>query len=152
MLAIRPMVESDQAAVEKLATSTGMFGPGDWQAPDLANLHRDHRWIVATNSENEVVGAAYFAPEQVSHSLWNTYFLSVKKDSHRQGIGRQIMTHIEELALSKGINTLIVETSSLENFSQARSFYLALGYVREAEIRNYYAPGESKIVFWKSLT
>jgi len=102
-------------------------------------------------SENEVVGAAYFAPEQVSHSLWNTYFLSVNKDSHRQGIGRHIMTHTEELARLNGINTLIVETSSLESFSRARSFYLSLGYVREAEIRDYYAPGENQIVFWKSL-
>jgi ribosomal protein S18 acetylase RimI-like enzyme len=146
------MVESDQAAVEKLATSAGMFAPGEWQAPDLNNLLGDHRWIVATNGENEVVGAAYFAPEQVSHSLWNTYFLSVNEDLHRQGIGRHIMTHIEELARSNDINTLIVETSSLESFSRARSFYLALGYVREAEIRDYYAPGENKIVFWKSLT
>ena len=151
MLAIRPMVASDQATVEELATTTGMFAPGEWQAPDLKNISGDHRWIVATNSENEVVGAAYFAPEQVSHSLWNTYFLAVNKDSHRQGIGRIIMNHIENLARSEGINTLIVETSSLESFSQARSFYVALGYVREAEIRDYYAPGENKIVFWKSL-
>jgi ribosomal protein S18 acetylase RimI-like enzyme len=145
------MVESDQAAVEKLATSTGMFAPGEWQAPDLNNLSVDHRWIVATNNENEVVGAAYFAPEQVSHSLWNTFFLAVNKDSHRQGIGRRIMNHIENLARSEGINTLIVETSSLESFSRARGFYLALGYVREAEIRDYYALGNNKIVFWKSL-
>jgi ribosomal protein S18 acetylase RimI-like enzyme len=151
MLAIRPMIESDQAAVEKLATSTGLFAPGEWEAPDLQNLLPEHRWIVATHSENEVVGATYFAPEPVSHSLWNTYFLAVKKDSHRQGIGRQIMTHIEELAHLEGINTLIVETSSLESFSQARNFYLALGYVREAEIRDYYGPRENKIVFWKSL-
>jgi GNAT superfamily N-acetyltransferase len=145
------MQEDDQESVEYLATSTGMFAPGEWQAPDLQNLQPDHRWIIAVDDEDSVVGGAYFAPESASGSLWNTYFLSVKKDRHRQGIGRFIMTYIEELARSNNINTLIVETSSLERFSRARSFYVALGYVREAEIRNFYGQGDNKIVFWKSL-
>jgi GNAT superfamily N-acetyltransferase len=145
------MRDADQASVENLATSTGMFAQGEWQAPDLQNLHVDHRWIVAVDGDDTVIGSAYFAPESALGSLWNTYFLSVRKDSHRQGIGRFIMTYIEELALSAGINTLIVETSSLESYSRARSFYVALGYVREAEIRNFYGQGDDKIVFWKSL-
>jgi GNAT superfamily N-acetyltransferase len=145
------MQEGDQSSVESLATSTGMFAPGEWQAPDLQNLEPDHRWIVAVDDEDRVVGGAYFAPEPVSGSLWNTYFLSVKKDRHRQGIGRYIMTYIEDLARSAAIRTLIVETSSLDGFGQARNFYLSLGYVREAEIRDFYGPGDNKIVFWKSL-
>jgi len=145
------MVDADQAVVEAIATHTGLFDLGDWQRPDLDNLQVEHRWRVATDSVGDVVGAAYFAPEQVSDALWNTYFLAVKKELHGQGVGRFIMNHIEALARSEGIRTLIVETSSLESYEQARGFYQSLGYVREAEIRDYYAAGDNKVVYWKSL-
>jgi ribosomal protein S18 acetylase RimI-like enzyme len=151
MYRIREMLEADQSAVETLAVSTGMFAVGDWQGPELNNLQEDHHWIVALSEDNEVIGGAYFAPEQVSDRLWNTFFLSVSQEFQGKGVGRFIMTYIEELAREKGIRTLIVETSSLEGYSQARSFYQALGYVKEAEIRDYYGQGDNKIVFWKSL-
>ena len=97
------------------------------------------------------MGAAYFAPEEVSHKLWNTFFLAVSRVSQGKGVGRFIMNWIENLAREEGLRTLIVETSSLESYSQARGFYQSLGYVKEAEIIDYYGPGDNKVVFWKSL-
>ena len=145
------MTEEDQHAVERLAVTTGMFALGDWDKPNLTALEKGHFWIVAIDDSGQVVGAAYFAPEPVADRLWNTFFLVVSKDLHGKGIGRFIMTHVEDLARIEKIRILIVETSSLESFSQARGFYQSLGYVREAEIRDFYAPGDNKVIFWKSL-
>ena len=145
------MIEADQDSVESLAIGTGLFAPGEWQRVDFNTLKTDHRWIVAINTSDEIVGAAYFAPEEVSHKLWNTFFLAVSRVSQGKGVGRFIMNWIENLAREEGLRTLIVETSSLESYSQARGFYQSLGYVKEAEIRDYYGPGDNKVVFWKSL-
>jgi len=46
---------------------------------------------------------------------------------------------------------LIVETSGLESFGATRAFYRKNGYDEEARIRDFYNPGEDKIVFRKVL-
>ncbi len=46
---------------------------------------------------------------------------------------------------------LIVETSSLDRFERTRRFYRDRGFVEEARIREFYGPGDDKIVFWKLL-
>jgi ribosomal protein S18 acetylase RimI-like enzyme len=152
MITIRSMADSDHSIVKAIAVDTGMFAESDWQSPDLENLQDGHKWVVATNEENEVLGAAYFGPEMVSDRLWNTYFLSVRKEMHGQGVGKFIMHYIENLGIQSGIRTLIVETSNQESYAQARGFYESLGYVKEAEIRNYYGEGDNKIVYWKSIS
>lgn len=47
--------------------------------------------------------------------------------------------------------TLIVETSSTDQYADTRRFYAGLGYDEEARIRSFYGPDDDKIVFWKSL-
>ncbi|MEO7062079.1 MAG: hypothetical protein ABI083_20370 [Lapillicoccus sp.] len=46
---------------------------------------------------------------------------------------------------------LIVETSSTDDYTASRRFYAREGFDREACIREFYGPGDDKIVFWKSL-
>jgi ribosomal protein S18 acetylase RimI-like enzyme len=46
---------------------------------------------------------------------------------------------------------LIVETSSVGRYDQARHFYRKHGFVEEARVRDYYGHGDDKVVFWKSL-
>ena len=47
---------------------------------------------------------------------------------------------------------LIVETSSTAQYIGARRFYQARGFIEEARIRDFYGPGDDKVVFWKALT
>lgn len=61
---------------------------------------------------------------------------------------------IEDELRSRGedqARTLIVDTSSLGGYEQARSFYRRRGFVEEARIRDFYGPGDDKVTFWKSL-
>lgn len=46
---------------------------------------------------------------------------------------------------------LLVETSSTEHYDGARGFYRARGFDEEARIRDFYGPGDDKIVFWSAL-
>ena len=47
--------------------------------------------------------------------------------------------------------TLIVDTSSTDDYADSRAFYARRGFVEEARIRDYYGPDEHRVVFWKSL-
>ena len=102
-----------------------------------------------------MVGAAYVAPEPFADRLWNLYFLAVSPDRHGAGTGTQLIAHVEDELRRAGqdaARVLLVETSSLEPYASARGFYRARGFDEEARIREFYGPGDSKVIFWKALT
>ena len=41
--------------------------------------------------------------------------------------------------------------SGLPEFERTRAFYHRCRYVEEARVRDFYAAGEDKVIFWKSL-
>ncbi len=46
---------------------------------------------------------------------------------------------------------LLIETSSTPQYEATRAFYSVKGYTHEATVRDFYGPGDDKIVFWKLL-
>lgn len=70
------------------------------------------------------------------------------------GVGTQLVEHVEGQLRAAGERTarvLVVETSSTEQYTAARGFYVARGFVEEARTRQFYGPQDDKVVFWKSL-
>ena len=51
----------------------------------------------------------------------------------------------------RGERLLLVETSGLGSFDLTRQFYRKNGYDEEARIRDYYGPGDDKVIFRKAL-
>ena len=43
------------------------------------------------------------------------------------------------------------QTSGVPGFAGQRAFYSRLGFIREARIRDFYEPGDDKIVYWKNI-
>ena len=73
-------------------------------------------------------------------------------------LSRNLIESLTELRLSSlwrlqasGNRVLIVDTSGTESFSGTRRFYNRCGYTEEARIRDFWGPGDDKIVFWKAL-
>ena len=69
----------------------------------------------------------------------------------RQGVGNALIKQIEKELRNKHARLLLVETSSLIDFSAARAFYSKQGFIREATIRNYYAINDDKVIFIKDM-
>ena len=113
-----------------------------------------HHWIVAVGDDAEVAGAAYYAPEPFADRMWNLYFLATDPDRHGAGVGTALIGHVERSLRSQGAEvalTLIVDTSSLDEYEGSRRFYARRGFTEEARIRDFYGPGDDKVTFWKSL-
>jgi ribosomal protein S18 acetylase RimI-like enzyme len=137
-----------------------MFAPDEMAGFDemlagyLDGTLPDHHWVVA-ESGNAVVGGGYHAPEPFGDRVWNLYFLAVHPEAHGRGVGGRIVTHVVERlrAAGEGVaRVLLVETSSTPQYDGARAFYLAHGFVEEARIREFYGPGDDKIVFWRAVS
>jgi GNAT superfamily N-acetyltransferase len=159
-LSVRAAVAEDVAQIRALAIGNAMFAPEDMGGFDdalngyLSGATEGHRWLVATGVGGRVEGAAYLAPEPFGDRVWNLYFLAAHPSRQRRGAGSALVKHVEQTLRDEGDETarvLIVETSSSAAYDGARTFYASRGFDREAVIREFYGPGEDKIVFWKSL-
>jgi len=109
--------------------------------------------LVATVDET-VAGVAYLAAEPFSDRCFNLYFLAVDPERHGRGIGSRLVAEVEQRLLSLGpglARVLLIETSSTPQYEATRAFYSAKGYTHEATVRDFYGPGDDKIVFWKLL-
>lgn len=97
------------------------------------------------------VGVAYCIPEPVTSGTWNLLMLWVEAGFEGKGFGSALVARIESDLLEKGARLLIVETSGLDEFEIARSFYEKSGFQLEARIKNFFDVGDDKLVYTKSL-
>ncbi len=146
--------------VRTIAVASGLFaedevgGLSDTLSAYLDGQLEEHRWVVIETAERMVIGAAYYAPEPFSDRVWNLLFIAVLPAHQGNGIGGALIAHVEEALRQRGIDqakVIIVETSSEGEFALTRQFYAQCGYDEEARIREFYGPGDDKIVFWKLL-
>lgn len=146
----RELSRADLPAVSIILDETGLF-PSEL-LPDMAEPFlggsATHLWLVICSGE-AVLGFAYCEPERMTDGTHNLLAIAVSPARQNVGIGKALVGAVERRLTETGGRVLIVETSSLEDYEGTRAFYDGLGFAREARIREFYAEGEDKIVFWK---
>jgi ribosomal protein S18 acetylase RimI-like enzyme len=77
--------------------------------------------------------------------------VGVGKDLQARGIGSLLLKYVEqEIAGLRG-RVLFVETGSLPHYELTRRFYIKHGYEKHALLKDYYAEGDSMVVFRKAF-
>jgi GNAT superfamily N-acetyltransferase len=122
----------------------------DMVADYLGNPETEAIWFTALNY-GRPVALGFCAPEKLAQGTYNLYALGVNGDLQGKKIGAQMMQYIEECLVAQGHRILIVETSSVPEFEPTRRFYENLGYIHEATIRDFWKPGDDKVIYWKRL-
>jgi GNAT superfamily N-acetyltransferase len=151
---IRRTEKTDAQAILSIVAESGQFdADGLAHVQDTLRRHLDGHgegiWL--TSDDGEAVGVAYCAPEPVASGTWNLLMLWIRTDRHRKGNGALLVKQVERELRDRGARLLIVETSGLAAFEPARSFYAKCGFALEASIKNFFAAGDDKLVFTKSL-
>lgn len=151
---IRPTTSSDAEPLLAMLQASGQFDEDGVQYVNETlsayfSGEADALWFSAEHEG--LAGVAYCAPEVMANNVWNLLMLWVSPSHQRQGAGQALLNHIEKALHSKDARLLLVETSSLDDFSGARAFYQKQGFVNEATIRDYYDAGEAKLIFTKAI-
>jgi ribosomal protein S18 acetylase RimI-like enzyme len=153
VIAVRPSVSADIPALQGIAEDAGLFPPEmlpELITPFLLSEGEGVAWLTA-ELNGEVVGLCYAVAEQFADRVWNMLALGVLSSNRSAGVGIELVRRLELDLQMSGQRILIVETSSSDAFSKARAFYSRAGYAEEARIRDFWAEGDDKIVFWKAL-
>ena len=154
---IRAAKSADKPAILDVAVDSGLFPAedvgelGSMMDSQLGAEAEGHHWIVDADRDGQVLAAAYYAPEALTDGTWNLYFIAVREALKGQGLGSSLLQHVESGLRQNQQRVLLIETSGLDGFQLTRRFYLKHGYSEEARIRDFYAAGEDKVVFWKGL-
>lgn len=154
---IRPTEPADTQALVSLAAATGVFKPlelvaleevlCDYFATNKAQGHRS----VTFAAGSQIQGFAYFAPAAMTDRTWYLYWIAVQPGTQTQGIGSQLIAHVEDEIRAQRGRILLVETSSLAHYEPARRFYAKHDYTQAATIAGYYADGDDMVVFRKAM-
>ncbi len=152
-LKFRPLEEGDLAAIDKILAATGMFSAAEIAiADELLDLvlhrpeQRDYQIQVAI-LENQLSGYVCYGPTPATEATYDLYWIAVDPQLQGRGIGRQLLQFAERDCQRRGGKLLIIETSSKESYRRTQSFYLHNGYQIEAKIKDFYAPGDDRLIF-----
>lgn len=150
---IRPTKSGDIPALQIILEGTGLFPP-EMLPGMLSGFLSDEpcqdQWLTCEDRET-VIGFCYAAPEPLTEGTWNMLAIAVLPDSQGRGAGKAIVARLEDELRGDGQRVLIADTSGTDAFAKTRAFYKQCGYAEEARIRDFWAAGDDKIVFWKAL-
>ncbi len=151
--AIRKVKKEDISALKEALDSSELFPSDlldDMIADYLTNPSSQDIWFTTVDGD-QPVSIGYCAPERLTEGTYNLYAIAVRKEHQGQGIGRDMMSFIEQLLRNEGHRILIVETSGKPDFELTRQFYRQCDYIKQAVIPEFYDEGDDKVVFWKKL-
>lgn len=154
---IRPVTESDTAAVVALSIASGLFTPEESGVVEtmledyFAGREASGHSCVVDDVDGDLLAVVYYEPVTATDRTWELTMIGVRQDRHRQGRGAQLLQHVENDLRSRDQRLLVIETSALPAFDRARAFYIALDYDEEARVRDYFEAGDDMVLFRKAL-
>jgi ribosomal protein S18 acetylase RimI-like enzyme len=153
---LRPAAPADSPALVEIAAATAVFKPHELVALQevlddyhAANSGYGHRAVVW--DAGGVGGFAYFAPTAMTDRTWELWWIAVAPAGQGRGLGGTLLGHAEAEARAAGGRLLLIETSSTPPYVPTRGFYLRHGYALAAQIPDFYADGDDKVIFSKRL-
>jgi ribosomal protein S18 acetylase RimI-like enzyme len=148
---------SDLAALRRLVDSTGVFYPEERTIAlelleeRLARGARSGYEFVFAELRGELVGYCAWGAVPLTKRSYDLYWIAVAPRTQRLGIGRRLMELAEDAVGRRGGGQLYIETSSRSAYARTRRFYRAAEYRQAARLADFYAPGDHKVIFCKTI-
>jgi len=145
----------DRQAVRAILESTGFFHPEEVTVAVELVEERLQRGLSSgyhfefAEAGGQPAGYTCYGPIACTRASYDLYWIGVHQEHRRLGLGRRLLARAEEHIHRLGGQRIYVETSSRAQYAPTRAFYLACGYRLEAELEDFYAPGDGKTIFLK---
>ena len=151
-------LSSDVESIRKIVGSTDFFSLEERSiAVELAEerllkgLSSGYYFLFA-EEQKDVIGYACFGPIPATRDSFDLYWIAVRNDQRGFGLGKAILVKAEQKIGTLGGKKIYVETSSRDQYQPTQAFYTKCGYKKEAVLKDFYSPGDDKIVYVKPLS
>lgn len=153
---IRKVHASDRAAlVEMIRATENLTREEKDCAVELLDIYltdplqKDYYFVAAADPSDSPAGYICYGKAPLTDAVYDMYWILVDRRSRGKGVGAKLLAHAEELIRDEGARMLVAETSGLPSYQDARRFYLKNGYTEEARIKEFYKPGDDKVIYIK---
>ena len=151
---------SDVEAVRALVAETGFFNAEEVAiAVELVEetLQRGkssgYEFVFADHPdiENGLLGYTCYGHIAGTESSYDLYWIAVLPSQQGRGTGTRLMRESERLALKAGATQMWLDTSGRDQYISTRAFYERLGYQKAAVLKDFFAPGDDKVIYLLNL-
>lgn len=153
----REVSPDDPETIKRIVTSTGFFREDEiLVAAELAEERLEkgascgYEFFFAEIAGQTVAYSCYGLIPCTLHS-YDLYWIATHRDHMNRGIGKFLLKETEKAIYSSGGQGIYVETSSKDQYNPTRAFYENNQYLLQARFTDFYAPGDDKLVYVKTL-
>jgi len=149
--------DSDRTIVLDLVVATGVFHENELPvAVEVldARLQQGAKSgydFLFAEVDGVTVGYACYGLNEMTVNSWELYWIAVDPARQGKGIGRTIMNEVHGRIARAGGGRICLDTSGRDEYEPTRAFYLANGYRIVANLEDYYAPGDAKLILQKDI-
>jgi len=118
---------------------------------DFRSLAIDYEFVGAFDGDT-LQGYACFGATPSTDRTYDLYWIAVHPDAQRGGVGAALMSELEHQLEQRRSRLLVIETSSRDDYQPTRRFYHKRGYEESARLRDFYAPGDDRVVLTKRVS
>lgn len=154
---IRPAIADDRPHLEAMVRECGAFTAAEVAvAMELIDHHLDgtdpdYAVVCAADDSGIPVGYICYGPVPKEDGAYDLYWIVVTPSRQRRGIGNLLLQWLEGEMKQVGRHILRAETASKPRYAGQRRFYEALEFHEVARRKDFYAPGDDKVVYEKII-
>jgi ribosomal protein S18 acetylase RimI-like enzyme len=111
----------------------------------------DYEFLGAFDDNDVLMGFACYGPTPETDQAYDLYWLAVDPAAQHEGTGTLILRAVEGRLRETRGRLVVAETSSRPEYDATRAFYESRGYREAARIREFYAPGDDRIIYTKRI-
>lgn len=152
---IRKIKQSDKLVLEEMLNNISSFTEEEVEvAMELINValnfkdQNDYNIFVYTNNEN-ILGYHCTGIRALTDAVYDLYWIVVDAKHQGKGIGKKLLEHAEEFVKQNNGRWLLIETSSKDDYTNTRNFYLKNNYKIVSQIDDFYKLNDSLVVYGK---
>jgi GNAT superfamily N-acetyltransferase len=149
---------SDRKSIEDILKSTGYFY--DFEIDIALGLVDDtitygteecgYHWMKLIDEDGMVAFANYVKNSFSVHS-WDLYWIAVHQNSRHKNLGSALLKAVEDDIRRMDGKILWLDTSGRPLYKPTENFYKKNGYTLMASLKDFYAPGDPKQIYSKTL-
>ena len=150
---IAPLQPKHRVPIEAILRATAVFSDEEiGVAVELfdAGAKEGYEFVGAFHGD-QLIGYACYGLTPSTEGTYDLYWIAVDPRSQGSGAGRTLMNEVERVLQERNARLMVVETSSRSAYEPTRRFYDRLGYAESARLRDFYAPGDDRLVLTKRL-
>lgn len=154
---IRKLQAKDRTQLVAIIDSTNNFSEEEKKVAvelvdeTVANPNHEYYNLFVSESEGKVDGYHCVGKRALTDGVFDLYWIVVDSSTQNKGVGKKLLEHAENFAKENNGRWILAETSSKDNYTATRNFYMRNNYSIVSQIKDFYTINDNLIVFGKYI-